>query len=99
MGRSKEIAPLFEISKEENQTESEFNDVTVNCNFEKILKQDRLPPTWYENETKAPIYLGEIFEDERENQEEEIVDDLIEKGDGKSKDFEVQHSICNFQNI
>ena len=38
MGRSKEIAPLFEISKEENQTESEFNDVTVNCNFEKILK-------------------------------------------------------------
>jgi hypothetical protein len=80
MGRLKEIAPLFEISNEESQTESEFNDVTVNCNFEKILKQDRLPPTWYEKQTNTTKRLGDIFEDEKENQEEEIVDGLIEQG-------------------
>ena len=67
MGRSKEIASLFEITNEENQTEIESNDTTVNCNFEKILKQDRLPPTWFEKETKTAKYLGEIYEDEREN--------------------------------
>ena len=44
----------------------------IYCNFEKVLKDDKLPHVWFENSGSKSLYRGELFEDE--NQEEEIVD-------------------------
>lgn len=70
-GRVKEIAPFFDISQQENQDQDIMQE-NIYCNFEKVLKDDKLPHVWFENSGSKSLYQGELFEDE--NQEEEIVD-------------------------